>query len=48
MFYIAHQLHMTVAELEERATMAELIHWNAYFNVQNMRAELSSKRARNG
>jgi hypothetical protein len=36
---------MTVAELEEKATMAELIHWNAYFNIRGMRQEVASRKA---
>lgn len=34
-FALAHHLHMTVAELNERVSVSELVGWRQYFKKVN-------------
>jgi len=43
-FAVAHELHMTVAELGRRMSHHEFVHWIAYLNERTRRAEQARER----
>lgn len=43
-YYVAHQLRMTVAELQEMSNL-EFMRWTRYFAVLNQTRELEAKAA---
>jgi hypothetical protein len=45
-FMVAEKLGMTVAELRERMTPAELAGWNAFFNLRNRHEREAAEKAR--
>lgn len=44
-FFLAEKLHMTVADMRERMTMHEYLHWSMYYSRKAQRRELERLRA---
>ena len=44
-FYLAGQLHMTVARMRAEMSNDELLRWSVYFGRRNQEAELAAKAA---
>ena len=44
-FYLAEQLHMTVARLREEMSCDEMLRWSVYYARRRQAEELAAKRA---
>lgn len=47
-FFLASELRMTVAEMEDRMSSDEFMYWVAYYNIKHMREELGIRKAAGG